>query len=33
MMEDKAYWAKIAQARDKGLFDTTSSQDMIMRML
>jgi len=33
MMEDKAYWAKVAEARQKGLFDLSSSQDMIMRQL
>jgi hypothetical protein len=33
MMEDKAYWGKIAEARQKGLFDLASSQDLIMRQL
>jgi len=33
MTEDKTYWAKIAEARQKGLFDLTSAQDMIMRQL
>lgn len=33
MSEDKAYWSKIAEARQKGLFDLASSQDMIMRQL
>lgn len=33
MMEDAGYWAKIAEARTKGLFDLGSSQDMIMRQL
>ena len=31
MMEDKAYWGKIADARKQGLFDMSSSQDMLMR--
>lgn len=33
MAEDKTYWSKITQARDKGLFDLSSSQDMLMRQL
>jgi len=33
MAEDKTYWSKVAQARDKGLFDLSSSQDMLMRQL
>ena len=33
MMEDKTYWAKIAQAREKGLFDLSSSQDLLMRQV
>lgn len=33
MLEDKAYWGKVAEAREKGLFDIATSQDMIMRQL
>lgn len=33
MMEDKAYWGKIAQARTQGLFDLSSSQDMLVRQI
>ncbi len=33
MLEDKVYWAKIAEARQLGLFDLASSQDMLMRQL
>jgi hypothetical protein len=33
MMEDKAYWGKVAEARKQGLFDLSSSQDMLMRQL
>lgn len=33
MMEDKVYWSKVAEARQKDLFDLASSQDMIMRQL
>ncbi|MGD9979391.1 MAG: hypothetical protein AB7H66_00670 [Hyphomonadaceae bacterium] len=33
MAEDKTYWGKIADARQKGLFDLSSAQDMILRQL
>jgi hypothetical protein len=33
MAEDKAYWGKIAEARKQGLFDLSSSQDMLMRQI
>lgn len=33
MMEDKTYWSKVAQAREKGLFDLASSQDLLMRQV
>jgi len=33
MMEDKAYWSKVAQAREKGLFELASSQDLLMRQV
>ncbi|MGE0740401.1 MAG: hypothetical protein AB7O98_03600 [Hyphomonadaceae bacterium] len=33
LAEDKAYWGKIAEARQKGLFDIASAQDMLMRQL
>lgn len=33
MMEDKTYWNKVAEARQKGLFDLSSAQDMLMRQL
>lgn len=33
LAEDKAYWNKIAEARKQGLFDVSSSQDMLMRQL
>lgn len=33
LAEDKAYWGKIAEARQKGLFDVGSAQDMLMRQL
>jgi hypothetical protein len=33
MQEDKVYWSKIAEARQKGLFDLASAQDMLMRQL
>ncbi len=33
MMEDKVYWGKVAEARTKGLFDLTTSTDMLMRQL
>lgn len=33
MLEDKVYWGKIAEARQKGLFDLSSAQDMIVRQL
>ena len=33
MMEDKTYWGKVAEARKQGLFDMSSSQDLLMRQL
>jgi len=33
MLEDKAYWSKVTQAREKGLFDLTTSQDLLLRQL
>ena len=33
MLEDKTYWSKVAQAREKGLFDLTTSQDLLMRQV
>jgi hypothetical protein len=33
MMEDKTYWSKVAQAREKGLFDLATSRDLFMRQL
>lgn len=33
LAEDKTYWGKVAEARQKGLFDLNSSQDMLMRQL
>lgn len=33
MLEDKTYWNKIAEARQKNLFDINTSEDMIMRQL
>jgi hypothetical protein len=33
LAEDKVYWGKIAEARKQGLFDASSSQDMVMRQL
>lgn len=33
MLEDKVYWSKVAQAREKGLFDLSTSQDLLMRQL
>ena len=33
MLEDKAYWSKVAQAREKQLFDATTSQDYLVRQL
>lgn len=33
MMEDKTYWNKVAEARQKGLFDLSSAKDMLVRQL
>lgn len=33
MMEDKAYWEKVADARKRELFDISSAQDMLMRQI
>lgn len=33
MMEDRAYWDKVAEARRLGLFDMSSAQDMLMRQI
>ena len=33
MMEDKAYWAKITQARTQELFDLQSNQDLLVRQI
>lgn len=33
VMEDKAYWTKVADARGKGLFNAANMQDMMMRQL
>ena len=33
MLEDKTYWTKVSQAREKGLFDLTTAQDLLMRQV
>ena len=33
MMGDTAYWAKIKAAREAGLFDTTTSVDLMMQQI
>jgi len=33
MMADQAYWGKINKAREQGLFNMASSQDMMMRQI
>jgi hypothetical protein len=33
MQEDKTYWSKVNQAREKGLFDAATSQDLLLRQL
>jgi hypothetical protein len=33
MQEDKTYWSKVTQARQQELFDTATSQDLLLRQL